>query len=154
MTRGLLSIASFTTLATVLSCFLGCGESIGPNGSVSGTAKMKGENLKAGTQLIFTGEKGAIATGTVAEDGTYVLKIIGAASPEKIPAGNYKVAVTPSTAGAAMSDAEYEAMMNSGGKPPETKKDNSIPPKYRSAQTSGLSFEVKTGANTYNIVLE
>lgn len=154
MNRGLPSCTQFVALSAILLSCLGCGESLGPTGTISGTAKIKGANLKAGTLITFTSDKGTIASGTVAEDGSYVAKIIGNSSPEKIPVGIYKIAVTVPTEGQTMSDADYEAMMNSGGKPPEVKKDTSVPAKYNSGQTSGLSLEVKTGANKHDIALE
>ena len=154
MMRGLVANANLLNLLVVISACIGCGESLGPSGSVSGTAKTKGANLKAGTLVMFTMENGTIASGTVGEDGTYVLKIIGNAVPEKIPVGNYKVAVNVPAAGAVQTEAEYEAMMNSGGKPPESEKDTSVPAKYTSGQTSGLVFEVKEGENKFDIDLQ
>ena len=137
----------------ILSVFVGCGSS-GPSGTVSGTAKVNGKNSKKGSLITFTAEKGTIATGQVAADGTYKLQIIGEKSPEKIPVGQYKIAVASPSDSEAMTDEQYEAMMNRGGKPPEVKKDGSIPEKYRSGQSSGLTFEVKEGVNTYEISLE
>jgi hypothetical protein len=152
--RCLVANVNFLSLLVLLAACVGCGEALGPSGTVSGTAKINGTNLKAGTLVTFTREDGTIASATVAADGTYVLKIIGNPAPEKIPVGSYKVAVNVPASGAAMSDAEYEAMMNSGGKPPESKKDTSVPSKYNSGQTSGLVFDIKEGENKFDIDLK
>ncbi len=137
----------------ILSVSVGC-NSRGTSGTLSGTAKINGNNLKAGSLVTFTAEKGTIATGLVAADGTYKLQIIGEKTPQQIPIGQYKIAIASPADSEAMTDEQYEAMMNSGGKPPEVKKDGSIPEKYRSGQTSGLTFEIKEGTNTYDIILE
>jgi hypothetical protein len=154
MMRGLVSTSGLVVLGLVLITCSGCGESLGPSGTVTGTAKLKGQNLKAGTLITFTAERGTIASATVADDGTYVARIIGNPSPEKIPVGTYKIAVNAPSSGGEMSEADYEAMMNSGGKPPEAKKDTSIPAKYNSGQTSGLTIDVVAGENTKSIELE
>lgn len=132
---------------------LGCGASV-PTGTVGGAVKVKGKPAKAGTVVTYVSDKGDTATGIVGDDGTYQLRNIGSAKPELIPAGNYKIAVATGGGAQAMTDEEYEAMMNSGGKAPEVKKDTSIPTKYATAQTSGLTFEVKTGANTNDIAID
>jgi len=142
----------FSTAALVLLGFAlqGCGSNV-PSGQVTGTVKVKGENAKAGTTVMFSSAAGTSATGLVGDNGTYTLKMNGASSPEQIPTGSYTVAVFAASNAAAMSEADYERMMSGGGKAPEAKKDTSIPAKYNNANTSGLKFDVQQGSNTYDI---
>jgi len=88
--------------------------------------------------------------GNVGADGTYQLMTGG---KPQVPAGKYMVTVTDPPA-PAMSQAEIDNVMK-GGKAEAPKASGPvIPAKFASATASGLSFEVKAGANTFNIELK
>ncbi len=131
----------------------GCAPGV-PSGTVTGKVTIKGQPAKPGTMVTFLMDSGTTATGQVTEGGSYKLRNNGAANPESIPTGTYKVSVAAPGEGAAQTEEDYEKMMAGGAKPPEAKKDKSIPPKYNNPQTSGLKFEIKTGANTFDIAIE
>jgi hypothetical protein len=88
------------------------------------------------------------AIGTIGADGSYSLKMQGSAD---VLAGAYKISVAPPTeASPDETDLDaYAAMMEGGGDAPSV----TIPDKYFSPDTSGLTFDVKEGANTHNIEL-
>jgi hypothetical protein len=99
--------------------------------------------------VTFMSDTGSVAAAPVGAGGTYELKSAG---KPQVLAGKYRVMVTDPPA-AAMSQEDYNKMMNSGGKMPDPKA-AVIPAKYASTTTSELSFEVKAEANTINIELK
>jgi hypothetical protein len=147
---GLLALA-------VLLPAAGCGKG---TGTVTGTVSYKGNKLKGG-YVIFTPEdgKGQGCQASIMEDGTY--------TAEKCPGGKMKVSVKtsylkPSAGGGP----KYERPKDmpggaEGGNqyvPPDpaekAKKYVWIPEKYEEPGTSGLTFEVKGGSQTYPIDLQ
>lgn len=148
----------FCTLSSLVALGLlaGCGgpddEIKGPKGSVSG--KVTGASVGEGISVVFTeaGERGFLAQGTTDADGNYKLtsKLDG-----QLPVGKYKITVLPkSTDDISTESTDYEKMMSGGGKTTaSTPASSSVPERFQDASTSGLEFEVKEGANTYNIDL-
>jgi hypothetical protein len=136
----------------------GCGSGgySGPTGTVRGTVTLNGESVPAGTGVVFLADDGFTASGQVGADGSYELSI--ADSGNQIPAATYKVMVSGAAAGGVSADdADYDAMMEasaSGDAQPETPAQSTIPSKYNSTSTSGLSFTVSEGENTINIELQ
>ena len=132
----------------------------GPTGEVSGTVTLNGAPVPQGCTVAFISDKGFTASGQVGADGKYELSVIGTggAKSNSVPAATYAVSVTaPGTAG--QSEADYDAMMEAesagdAGAVEDKPADGTIPAKYQSAGTSGLSFEVKEGSNTIDITLE
>ncbi len=121
----------------------------GPTGTVSGKVTLAGQPAPAGCTVTFMMDSGALAAGQTGPNGAYELKAKG---KPQVAAGKYKVMVSGAPA-ASMSEEDYTKMMSPGGKAP-AQKASVIPAKYASTTTSGLSFEVKTGANTIDIELK
>jgi len=123
-------------------------EKKGDTGTVSGKVTYKGKPLPGGN-VTFAGKDGKSLAAAIHEDGTYSL--------EKVPPGEYKVAV------------ETESLRKAapgGGVPPkggdkiapppaaDAPKYVAIPVKYANPETSGLTYTVKTGKQTFDIDLE
>lgn len=137
----------------------GCGPRgySGPTGTVRGTVTIDGEPVPSGTGVTFISDAGFTASGRVAAGGTYELS--NADRGNQIPVAAYKAMVSaPAAGGTSEADANYEAMMQasaSGGSGQiAPAAEEVIPAKYRSAATSGLSYDVKAGENTIKIELK
>lgn len=138
--------------ATLLAALLGitaCSDS-GPkndlNGNeVSGTVSLDGKPLTGGMVVFATPNDSG--TGTILPDGTY--------KAVNVPLGACKVTVN--TMGAEMNAraAGYsnKQVKEKGGEAATVEKVVAAPAKYRSAETSGLTFTPKAGANTFDIKL-
>src|SRR5262245_31026901 len=125
----------------------GCGKK---ETTVSGKVLYKGQALTSGS-VVFVGQAGR--SGLPAEiqpDGTYLAR--------NVPPGRTKVAVdTPPPpslasgqlpAGLSASDPEVKAAQE------QARRYVAVPQQYRSPDTSGLTFDVKPGANTHDIPLQ
>jgi hemoglobin len=95
-------------------------------GTVSGKVTYKGKPLPAGTVAFHSKDGKAIST-KLSEDGTY--------AAEKVPAGEYNLAVETDSA---KGSPKYVA----------------IPAKYADPKTSGLTYTVKKGKQQFDIALE
>jgi hypothetical protein len=115
-------------LATLLVITLaGCGPSLQP---VRGKVTLPDGKPAAGSQVVFESDqagKKISARGDVREDGSFQLSTFS--SGDGVPPGKYKVQINP------------PPMVNAEG--PYTSPFNA---KYNSFQSSGLEFEVKSGA--------
>jgi hypothetical protein len=101
---------------------VGCGDSGPPTGKVTGKVTYNGNPVNGGS-VFFALKKGGAGTGTIAEDGTYTAQV---------PLGEATVTVNPPPA-------------------KDPKAPLPFPKKYVSAGTSGLTCEVKSGSNTFDI---
>jgi hypothetical protein len=140
-----------------LLVFSGCGGGYsGPTGTVSGTVTLDGQPVPQGCAVSFLSVEGYGATGEVGADGSYQLEVIqGGGTSNDIPVAAYQVAVLPPEE-PEMSEAEYEKAMEASGSdeaPVEEEAEEVIPWKYQAEDSSELTFEVKEGANTYDIKL-
>lgn len=127
----------------------GCGESAGPSGTVSGKITNQSQPLATGTVVTFMSDAGAVGTGIVEEGGTYRIKTT---EGDELPAGDYKVSLSPPIPPPVDPAAAMKASMESGGKPPA---DNwNVPEKYRQAATSGWTASVKEGDNTFDFTID
>ena len=91
---------------------------------------------------------GHMATDTTDAAGKYELLMRDA---PKVLAGSYSVGVTHQLPDLGLTDDEIMEKGMAGTLPEQPKSD--IPERYQSAETSGLSFEVKAGENTIDIAL-
>jgi hypothetical protein len=140
-------------VALLLAAVSGCGGSGGfadgvKTGTVSGKVTFNGAPIsQEGATISFLpeGGTGIPAIGGIGSDGSYKLR---ARSTFDVPTGIYKITVTPSAGPAMSAEEAMEASMN-GTLPDSDPKD--VPAKYRAAETSGELFEVKEGANTYDL---
>jgi len=148
--------------ALAASCILlgGCGPDLKAHGVVKGKVTRGGKPLTSGTVMFF-GKDGVTGSGTIEPDGTYEVK--------DAPVGECQVTVRVDTL---PMDPSVRARLKGGGtKMPEGPRDPSkaspdlpsaprvpkeivpIDAKYSKPETSGLSFTVKKGEQTYNIDL-
>ena len=125
-------------------------------GYVSGTVTVPDNKNSEGLLVRFVDSAtGVGATAVVGDDGSYELQHKGDAG---VPVGSYKISV--SVYAPQMSDKEYTEFLSSP--PAERKKVEDqrngklelVPEKYRSAATSGLSYEIISGSQVHDIVLE
>jgi hypothetical protein len=133
--------------------FTGCGDDgySGPTGTVSGTVTMDGTALSTPANVTFmNAKKGFTASGQTDASGKFSL--ITNESPD-IPVGTYDIAVTPVENEEMTPEQAMEASMNSEDGSIDSKNDT-IPAKYGSPGSSGLSFEVKEGENTAPVELK
>lgn len=139
-------------IRTVLGCALllaaGCGRGDGlpgPTGTVSGKLTSNGKPAPAGTLVNCTHvEKSFPAIGATDANGNFTLEMKGG---KNILVGKYTVAISPPVV---KMDPAEAMRLSQAGTPPQANFPE-IPEKYRSADTSGETLEVKTGANTLNI---
>ena len=142
------SLLSFTLIAS------GCGSGV-TTGYVSGKVTLQNGNDPAGLLVRFmNASEGVGATAVVQQDGRYSLKSKGEAG---VPVGIFKVAVTGQVRH--MSDLEVvEFMKLSRAEQQKVEADRRaksklVPERYRSTETSDLSYEVVAGEQTFDIVL-
>jgi hypothetical protein len=143
-------------LAPAMLAAAGCLGRSQPTGTVSGKVTHNGKTVPAGCLVTFVSEKGVAALGTVDASGRYQLKFAG--KPD-VPALQYNISVTfPGAAGPEMTDEDErkymagdpEAIAKFARKAPIAP----IPKKYADEFQSGLSFQIKEGANTFDIDLQ
>jgi hypothetical protein len=120
---------------------VGCAQKTGlPTAPVVGKVTYRGKPVPTGT-VMFTPEEGPAATGNIAPDGTYRLTTYREADGAVI--GRHKVTIT--------------ALQDMGNLLPEQRSPTPpplVPVKYLSAETSGLTAEVKPGVtNTIDFTL-
>ena len=149
-------------LSLVLPIVIGCtGSSSRPLGKpvpVKGKVTYNGKPAPAGCIItFFHSERNFPASAQIAADGSYTLLFNG--KPE-VPMGTYQVAVTPPAGAAAEaaspspSDPEaYRAMMMKPGisKGDGQAKVATIPKKYATPETSGVTFTLIEGPTTYDV---
>ena len=108
--------------------------------SVSGTVTFNGQPFPAGAGAVcfYSAEQDSSARCTIQEGGKYVF-------PTPLPVGNYQVFI---------SDPPALGPPEPGAPPPRQPARVNFPDKYRSFETSGLTFRVEEGPNEFNINLE
>lgn len=123
----------------------------GPKGTVEGKVTYKGEPVPAGSTVTFVhGDTSLPAIGQTGAGGTFKLMMQGG---DQLPAGTYSVAVSPPASGEISEQTDmdaYKAMME-GGATAAKATTGPFPEKYQAAETSGVTFEVKEGPNTYDL---
>lgn len=126
---GVLSAVLWAGLGTI-----GCSTQSVPMAAVSGTVKLAGQPIPAGTVLMIS-EDGRSGSGEIHPDGTYSLRC---------PPGSYQVSVVPPPPPDPMR------------KQTETdhKSNVQIPPHYQDLSRSGLKTTITEGANSYHIDLK
>jgi hypothetical protein len=135
-------------LALVLSlAAVGCG---GGKGTVSGKVTYKGTALKGGRVTFATANKQSMQA-DIEEDGTYTIP--------NVAAGPAKISVTTSYMKPSRSRRYYKVPEGApeglgGGDPNLAKRYVLIPDKYEDPESSGLTYTVKSGPQTFNIPLQ
>ena len=131
---------------------------VGPQAEVSGTVTNNGKPVAVNSLVVFFNkDKGLTLSGPLDSLGKYSLF---AGDPKiGIPVGRYEVSVRPpveAIAQVSQTSEDYKKMMQGGGEKSLTAKPASapdIPEKFIDAKTSGLTFEVKAGPNTFDMDL-
>lgn len=122
-------------LATALLSFAGCGSSVAPTGTVTGQVTLSGNPLTTGVVTLINPDQGLGASSEIDASGKYQI--------EAVPTGQYQVVIQGP-------EAPSPEEMDGGAKIEASP----IPPKYRAAETSGLSVEVGKGANQADFELQ
>lgn len=134
-------------VAGFVVAIVGCGSS-GPSGTVTGKVTVGGNPPPANTQVIFVeANTSKTAGGITTADGSYSLRM---GDSNQVATGTYSVAVRPPV----RTISDEEAMeLSMKGETPDLGT-GGIDPKFTNPETSGLSFTVNQGANTYDITIE
>ena len=158
---GLLVRSRFVVaLSLTLPILIGCTGSSKPLGKpvpVKGKVTYNGKPAPAGCIITFIhSERNFPASAEIAADGSYTLLFNG--KPE-VPVGTYKVTVTSPAAATAEAAADpsnpeaYKAMMMKQGISKGSGQANvaTIPKKYATPETSGVTFTVVEEPATYDV---
>jgi hypothetical protein len=129
---------------------VGCGQS---TGTIKGKVTLNGAAVKGGT-VSFTGANKVARASEISEDGSYII--------EKMPTGEVKITVETESLAQRMNamtprySAPPEMKEYKTGPDPEDAKRRyvKIDPKYASAETSGLTYTVKSGSQTHDIEIK
>jgi hypothetical protein len=119
----------------------------GPTGTVTGKVTFKGDPIPEGSAVVFqpkSGE-GLPASGAIGSDGSFKLS---AKNSFSIPVGIYKISISPPRPKDLTDEEAMNASMKGKNSDTEFKE---IPEKYRNPATSGETFEVKEGENSYTL---
>ena len=132
----LLPCAGGPLLLATLTLLAGCSEKPAVPAVVAGKVTLGGAPLTAGG-VLFMNDAGDAASAELASDGTYTLHCKPA---------RYKVAVTP--------PAPVDPLGTPAGAPARPAAPSApVPKRYHDLATSGLTYEVKEGNNTFDIPL-
>jgi len=135
----------------VLFTAIGCGGSsgppvpAGPKGTATGTITHGGAPVTQGTLHLDAGQ-GYMVTSVIGPDGSFELTSLHGKS---VPVGKYKVAVIPPVDSNAPVTPEKMAEMRKGAK----SKDG-VPEKFTRHSSSGVTVEIKEGAQVLDIELK
>jgi hypothetical protein len=122
-------------LVLSLACVEGCGSRV-PSGTVSGKATVGAMPLTEAIVLLCRSDGAAIAKAVVESSGEFTF-----AKP--VPVGNYRVQI----------ESTVEVTPPQPGETVKLPK-RRFPEKYQYSQTSGLTAEVKPGANSLSFKLQ
>lgn len=128
-------------LAGLMSVAVGC-DATPTGGTVAGKVSFEGKPIKQGT-VLFMPRGGMTVTGALQPDGTF--KLVTPKKDEHIPLMEYKVVIITDESN--MAQMSEDPMALKGVKP-------AIPLEFSSDATTPLKYEVKEGANTFDIVLD
>jgi len=146
----------FLCVALAMFAVAGCLGKAQPTGTVSGKVTHQGKPVPAGCLVTFVSDRGVAALGTVDASGRYQLMFAG--KPD-VPALEYNISVTfPGVVGTEMTDEDERKFMagDAGTIAKFARKERiaPIPTKYADEFKSGLSFQIKEGANSFDIDLQ
>lgn len=121
----------------VLGILVGCSGSEAKLAPVEGVARLDGQPLTEGI-VTFQPKSGRSATGAIQSDGTFQLGTYSGSDGALI--GTHKVSVT-AAGSASRGRPNFET-----DNPRASAKSSPLPARYSSPDTSGIEFEVKSGA--------
>lgn len=128
-------LAITTILSAILIVSIGCGPKQ-QIGTVSGVVTLEGKPLSEQAKVVISFSNEATGRGNgnfLNPDGSYKV--------DRLEVGNYKIGITPDI-----------DLVTGPDAPPPMK--TAIPEKYSDPHSSGLTFTVQQGANTYDIDLK
>ena len=138
------------TLSLMVAGLFGCGPAsngptlpTGPKATVKGKVTHEGKPVTSGNLALDSG-KGFALGAKINADGTF--ELIGQDGKD-VPAGKYKVAVSPPTAAPAQ-------FTGPDAKMPEAPKIEGVPAKFYETSTSGVEIEIGAGAQDITIDLK
>ncbi|MBN2291789.1 MAG: hypothetical protein JXM70_05150 [Pirellulales bacterium] len=136
---------TFAWLAMLCACSLflsGCGSSGREMANVSGKVTLNGQPAIAG-RIIFANVEGPSAVAQIQPDGTYSVE---AAIGQTMVTIDHREKPKPVASGPEpMMRARMEGL---------TQGNSLVPERYTDARTSGLSLDVKTGVNEFDIEMK
>jgi len=139
------STCSVLTATACVAFFVGCGKNdpgIGPLGIVKGHVTFESVAVTEGTVQFSNATKGYAGTGEIDKEGRYLVR----SENGGLPIGDYQVSVMPPI-----------IAVSGGPNTPSSegpKEIPTIPRKYRSTETSGLTMTIREGENTYDIQMK
>jgi hypothetical protein len=140
-------LAGWGLLGLAFLLLAGCGP---PSGTVSGKVTMGGQTIPGGSVSFVPPNGKGTQSSDIAEDGTYTVR--------NLPLGKAAIIVETKSAAPAGAPGGVRMNMPAGAQnapgADAGKHYVPIPEAYSSADTSGLSFEVKAGKQEYNIDLQ
>lgn len=139
--RRLRSRLGTAALACLTLATLGCGRGE-VLGKVSGQVKFQGQPVTEGVILFSNAEKGVHITADLNKDGRYVVEM---AKGYGLPLGDYQVTISPP-----LPDTPPVGPIPKV----KVKEYPDIPPKYRRAETSGLTMTVRAGENPFDVDMQ
>ncbi|MDB4637370.1 MAG: carboxypeptidase-like regulatory domain-containing protein [Planctomycetaceae bacterium] len=148
-----MQVFTFLSLTMFAISMIGCGGGTnlpeGETGIVTGKVTSTAGDLPTGCSIVFINEGQAItATGVIGADGSYSLLMRG--KPD-ILAGTYNVGVTaPSME---LTEEQQNAITMGEAEAPVVDL-SAIPEKYLIPESSGVTFDVKAGENTFDLELK
>lgn len=104
---------------------------------------LDGQPLSGVTVVFFDDQAAVQASANTGSDGSYSLQHAGG---PRVPAGKYKIKVTPKE--------ELPKPPAAGGTPAGSSEAKGIPDKYLKFETSGFTAEVKTGENSVDLAMK
>jgi hypothetical protein len=146
-----LRLTAMACLCLVVSLAAGCGGPSGPQGKVHGKVTYQGKPISTGAMVSFLSDSGAAASGMVSADGAYQVRSMNG---DTIPAGKYKVLITPPSGPQMTPEEAMNASMAKKDKDQGPAADPTIPAQYRSILQTPASYEIKAGDNEINIELQ
>lgn len=126
----------FAVVLGLLGLVAGCGDSVGPTGTVQGTVSLGETPYTNAMVVLLNPQTGQSGSADIQADGAFTI-------PTPLPAGKYTVFLSPKA-----------PTETSDGQPQPLTTDNSVPDKYWNEGTSDISVEVTEGANTVAVQLK
>ena len=140
---------AFSLIGVVIASCAGCG---GPTSTVQGTVTIDGEIARQGTVVFHPVEGGAKAYGSIADNGSYALRVgqgdLNDPNAGDVPPGEYIITVVVNT------PSSGRESLGEGDAGPPTPGPRLSAEKYATAETSDLKHTVKVGKNVFPLEIE
>ncbi len=140
-------------LLFVSSLGCGSGHDYGPTGSVQGRLTHQGNVLPADTKVVFMhSQNGVAAFGATDAEGNFKVRKVDS---DQIPIGTYRIMIQPPESElGGDSEPSAEELLNNPDINRPRPNSGGFNFKYRQVSTSGLEFNVQSGANEITLDLQ